>query len=99
METEMLLPLGTIVRTKGNVKKLLIIGRALKVKIDSKEEQEYFDYSAVTYPEGMVGDRCLYINHGDIDEIIYRGFEDEENARMVNMIKKAVATYEHDSYS
>lgn len=97
MEAEKFLPLGTIVRAKGSVKKIMIIGRALKIKNETLSEPKYFDYSAVLYPEGMIGDSFVYLMHEDIDEIVYPGFDDEENTRMVKIIKEAVAADEHNS--
>lgn len=45
------LPLGSIVVVSGGIKKYVIVARALKVKINGKEQ--FFDYAACAYPEGM----------------------------------------------
>ena len=54
------LPLGSIVLLKGGIQKILIISRALKVR--NGNEEYFFDYGGVTYPEGLVGDQMAYFN-------------------------------------
>ncbi len=82
-------PLGTIVIVKGSVKKLMLIGRGVVTTI--KGQQKYFDYVACTYPEGLVGETVLYVNHEDIEEIIYKGFQDEDDQRMQENLKEQIA--------
>ena len=37
------------------------------------------DYLGVLYPEGYLGDEFLYgFNHVDVEEIVFRGYEDQE---------------------
>ncbi|MFR9271948.1 MAG: DUF4176 domain-containing protein [Clostridia bacterium] len=85
---ERYLPLGSIVVVKGSAKKVLIIGRAVIGTMHG--ESRYFDYVGCTYPEGLVGDAVLYVNHTDLDEVIQRGYEDEEEERMQRYIKEQV---------
>ena len=81
------LPLGSVAVLKGNAKKLLVIGRALAVEND-EGEKEYYDYSFALYPEGLVRDTVIYSNHDCIDEVLFRGFEDEENAAVIETLKE-----------
>lgn len=46
-----ILSLGSIVHLKGGMQKILIISRALKVK--KGNEEFFFDYGGVPYPEGF----------------------------------------------
>lgn len=89
MREEKYLPLGSVILVTGSVKKILLIGRGA---VSTQEGQtRYFDYVGVTYPEGLVGDTILYINHEDIAELIFRGYEDEDDKRMQDNLKEHVA--------
>ena len=50
-----------LVVVSGGIKKYVIVARALKVKINGKEQ--FFDYAACAYPEGMVGDRLMSVSY------------------------------------
>jgi hypothetical protein len=71
------LPLGSIVLLKGGIQKLLIIARALNVKNGDKEF--FFDYGAVAYPEGLVGDQMAYFNQENISKVVFEGYRDDED--------------------
>ena len=76
MKIQNLLPNGSIVLLTGGNKKLMIYGRKQLV-IDEKEVQ--YDYISVPYPEGHINEEHTYVfNHSDIEEIIFRGYENEE---------------------
>lgn len=80
-----LLPIGSVVILKEAVKRLMIFGVG---QTDEEEKKEY-DYIGVMYPEGNMGDGSQYLfNHGDIDKIFHRGFEDEERVTFVNNLQK-----------
>jgi len=79
------LPLGSIVQLKGVVKKIMIIARGAFAVV--KGEKRYFDYGACTYPEGVIGDALLYFQHKDIQKVVYRGYEDEDEKLMQENIK------------
>ncbi|MCM1145142.1 MAG: DUF4176 domain-containing protein [Blautia sp.] len=88
------LPIGSVVIARGNVKKLLIIARAVFVKTDSGEE--YFDYGACTYPEGVLGKNMLYFNQEGVAEVIHKGYADEDEKRMLENIEKGLEKLERD---
>jgi len=76
MSIHELLPIGSIVLLKDGEKKLMING--IKQTDASGDSQEY-DYLGVLYPEGHIGEQFQYLfNHDDINEVVFRGFEDEE---------------------
>lgn len=58
---------------KRKCKKLVLIGRGVVTIL--KGEQKYFDYVACTYPEGLIGENVLYLNHEDIEEVIQKVFK------------------------
>lgn len=80
------LSLGSIVLLKGGTQKLLIIGRGLKVK--NEEKHYFFDYAAVAYPDGIVGDKVAYFNHDNISRVVFRGYTDVEDENLVDTINQ-----------
>lgn len=86
-----LLPLGTIVRLEGTERKLMVVGRALAVDLNG-DGPELYDYAAVVYPFGLIGDAIVYINNESIIEVVFKGFSDEENEETVVAITAALKT-------
>jgi len=78
------LPLGSIVRTKGNIKKMLIVARGVVLNVEDK--QRFYDYGACLYPEGLISERILYFNDTDIDKVVFEGYKDEDDDIIVNNI-------------
>jgi hypothetical protein len=78
-----LLPLGSIVVLRDGYKKLIIIGRKILVG----RGEELSDYLGCLYPEGYLGEEYCYVfNNSDIDQIIFRGFEDLEEKAFIKVI-------------
>ena len=77
--------IGSIVLLKGATKKLLIIARAINVVNNGK--QYFFEYGAVIYPEGLMGDQIAYFNRENISKIVFEGFSDIDNENMVDTIR------------
>lgn len=77
------LPLGTIVTIKQdeNNAKLMII-KKLATKVENEKEVGYYDYAVCVYPHGLIGNEVYFINEDDIDKIIFRGYEDKDDAAM-----------------
>jgi hypothetical protein len=77
VEIENLLPIGSIVRLKDSEKRLMVFG--IKQSGSSGGSDVDADYIGVLYPEGYMGEQYQYLfNHENIEEIVYRGFEDSE---------------------
>lgn len=85
-----LLPIGSVVRAKNGTKKIMIIGvkqTQLQNKGTPEEHMEDFDYIAVIYPEGSMGENTQFLlNHSDIEEICFRGMEDEERDSFIQRL-------------
>lgn len=80
MEIRNLLPIGTIVLLKEAQKKLMIHG----VKQTDKKTGIEYDYIGVLYPEGNVSEEMMFLfNDEHIEEIIFRGYEDEERDKFI----------------
>ena len=80
-----LLPIGTVVLLKDAQKRLMIFGIG---QTDFTNDVNY-DYIGVMYPEGNMGEGTQYLfNHSDIENIYFRGYEDEERAEFIENIQK-----------
>ena len=79
------IPLGSVVRLKEGLQKLLVISRAINVK--NNDKTYFFDYGGVLYPEGLVGDQMVYFNHDSLDEVIFTGYDDDDNKAMLRSIE------------
>lgn len=87
-EEKEFLPLGSIVRVRGSVKKLMVLSRGTFPVI--KGVTTYYDYGVCTYPEGIIGDSLIYINQEDIQEVVFSGYRDEDETIMQTNICMAV---------
>ena len=78
MEIADLLPIGTVVFLSGGAKRLMIYGRfQLQIETDV-----VWDYIGVPYPEGNISEEHRYLfNHDQIENVVARGFDGEEEAR------------------
>lgn len=80
------LPLGSIVLLQGGTQKAMIIGRGLKVRNGDKEF--FFDYGAVAYPDGLVGDQMAYFNADKISKVVFKGYSDVDDENVVENINR-----------
>jgi len=86
MRIKDLLPIGSIVLLKDGEKRLMISGI---MQSDANGNGEEYDYLGVLYPEGHIGDQFQYLfNHSDINEIVFRGFEDSERISFLEKLSK-----------
>ena len=86
-EENTFLPLGSIVILKGALKKLMIVNRANLVK------DQYFDYGAILYPEGMIDGNLAYFNNDDIFKVISKAYTDDDDTLMVEQLTQAKETF------
>ena len=78
-----LLPIGSVVILKEARKRTMIFGVK---QINSATNVEY-DYIGVVYPEGNLGEGTqFFFNHEAIDEIFFRGYEDEEREAFIERL-------------
>ena len=77
-----LLPIGSVVKLKDATKRLMIRG-VIQTDIDGND----YDYIAVLYPEGNVTQETQFLfQHTDIEDIIFRGYEDDEREGFLNRL-------------
>ena len=75
-----LLPIGSVVLLKDATKKLMIIG-IMQVK---ESENKTYDYLAVPYPEGYLGqDTNFLFDHEDINDIIFLGYTNPDRESFI----------------
>ncbi len=80
---EELLPVGSIVLLKNGKKKVMIIG----IKQKNLRDNIVYDYLVIPYPEGFVNQDCLFfVNHIAIQEVFFRGYEDDERKEFINKL-------------
>lgn len=84
MENKDYLPLGSVVYLHNGFKKVLIIARG--VILNNEGNQVIFDYGAVQYPEGLMGDEIAYFQHESIEKIVFKGFSDDDDEMTVKRI-------------
>jgi len=77
MDTEKkFLPIGSVVRLKGAQKYLMIVGFCT---ISPENPDKIMDYNGCFYPEGIISSQLnLLFNHEQIEEILFEGFQNEE---------------------
>lgn len=83
-------PLGSIIRSGGARKKLMIIARGISVSLNPGEPKQFFDYACVLYPEGMIGNRLIYVQDSEISEVLFTGYDDEDNKKILQKLKPVI---------
>ena len=88
---EKYLPLGSVVMLKGGKKEIMITGY-LTIPKDNREMM--YDYSAVLYPEGELdSDQVLAFNIADIDQVIFRGYQNDAEKEYVSKLDELREKY------
>ena len=85
METEKLLPLGSVVLLEEGLQKLLIVGRGAIYADQITGKDTFADYMAVLYPTGLNPETTIFFNHENIDKIVFEGYSDEEEERFMEV--------------
>lgn len=86
-----MLPVGSTVVLKekqaGRDKvKVVIISRM--TVFDVNNEKFYFEYGGCSYPGGLIGKHIAYFNREDIEEVLSKGYVDEDEINEVNLMEK-----------
>ena len=93
-----ILSIGTIVKVRGMYDgvNLMIIGY---FPIE-KETEKIFDYSVILYPQGLVGERSVFLFFDeDIEDIIFEGYSDDESEefrKALPMLLEKMAEFEEN---
>ena len=81
-----MLSIGTIIYLKEGTGKLMILNRGPIIELDG--EEQFFDYAACNYPQGLDVENTLYFNEENIDEIIFEGYQDDDEKRFQKLYKE-----------
>lgn len=85
-DKNILLPIGSIVKLKKSTTPVMVCGITQAVK--SKEDMLYADYIGVVYPQGFINFHSMILfNHDSIENVIFRGFDDEKRATYIEAMK------------
>ena len=85
LDSRNLLPIGTVVRLKEGEKRLMITG------VMQEDSGRAYDYISVLYPEGYMGAEYRYLfQDSDIEEVFFRGYEDEEREGFLEQLDRVV---------
>jgi len=80
-----LLPIGSVVLLKGGQKRLMVYG----VKQTDTTTGTEYDYIAVIYPEGNLGDEGhFFFNNDDIERVFFVGMNDGERQQFIARLEK-----------
>lgn len=94
MIKDYILPLGTVVTLKNGNIKLIIVGRAQL--FNNGGTIGYFDYSALRYPQGMMGEQeFAFFNDEDIEEVLFEGYRDEQEIDFSNSYEEKIKNVQY----
>jgi len=96
-----LLPIGSIVLLKNSKHKLMITGHHVTkdqvVKVGNlyqtvdEKKPKFYDYVGVIWPEGdILPDKKAVFDNSDIDEVIFKGFIDEEYEGIIEKVDDSI---------
>ena len=85
VESNQLLPLGSIVLLEEGLQKLIIVGRGAIYKDQATQEEVFADYMGALYPSGMDPESTIFFQHDKIDKILFEGYRDEEEERFLEL--------------
>ena len=89
-----LLPIGSIVKLKDVEQRVMIIGVLQRGRA---VPDKTFDYAAVPYPEGLHDMRLnIGFNNSNIEEVVFRGFEDKERKAFLGVLEALSRKMESD---
>lgn len=85
MKINELLPIGSVVILKNGKKRVMITG----IKQIEPKTNKVFDYLAVLYPEGHLGQELKFLfNQENIEKVFFRGYEDEEREEFIKKLEE-----------
>ena len=68
------LPIGSVVKLKGNDKKIMIIGY---YGLEYDKSVKIYDYMGCSYPEGLlIKNNSYYFDHDNITSVVFYGYLD-----------------------
>ena len=93
---KLLLPVGSIVYLKGGTLKVIVIARGQLVQLKKDEKPTFFNYLGCLYPQGFDVENTYYFNQEDIEEVLFTGYQDEEERRYIKVLEEWKDTHSDD---
>ena len=95
MDTTDFLPIGSVVLLIDGTKKLMITGFCT---VPEETPDQIYDYCGCLYPEGVISSDEIYVfDHDQIQEILFIGYEDDEQqVFMEKLVENVDKMYEDD---
>lgn len=88
---DQLLAIGSIITLKDGERSLMIMGRFHR----NLEDGNIYDYAACLYPDGYQGGNTYFLcNHEHIEQILYQGYQNEEEMIYRQLIKEKLTHLE-----
>lgn len=84
-EIVIMLPIGSVVYLKEGSGKLMIVSRGPIIELDGV--QQYFEYAACNFPQGLDVENTFYFNEENIDEVVFKGHMDDDEKRFQKLYK------------
>ena len=94
---EKFLPIGSVVKIKGEKQLLMITSYCIfpngKMFENGKEKEitaeTMLEYGACTYPEGIMSSEVIYgFNHDQIEEICFLGYKTDSSDKLSDLLKE-----------
>lgn len=90
---DQLLPIGSIITLKEGNRHLMIMGRFHR----NLENGKIYHYATCLYPDGYQGGNTYYLcNHEHIEQVLFKGFQDEEELQYRQLISNKLKELESD---
>lgn len=93
MKEKDILNVGSVVQLVGNTKPLMVVCRAIFV--GDSNDQVFYDYGAVLYPEGMYDENMIYFYHDSIAKVLSSPPDDEKEEELKKMIFESCENNKH----
>ena len=80
------LPIGSIVRLSNATRKVMVTGYNMETP---NRPGKVYNYSGCIFPEGVLrSDVTIVFDHNQIEEIFFKGYENEEQKSFIEKITK-----------
>ncbi|MBO5138589.1 MAG: DUF4176 domain-containing protein [Bacilli bacterium] len=90
------LPIGSVVMLNGGKKRLMVIGFC---SMANGDDNTIYDYSGCLYPEGLLNSNEVFLfNNSQIEEIFFRGLDDEEEKIFKENLSNNMNGVEQDTF-
>ncbi len=95
---EKYLPVGSVVRLKGQKRPIVIVGYGAYNQEESTKKALIYDYTGFPYPEGFIGEgKNIAFNHNLIEEIKFEGYTTDDFNGLTKEIDEAIEKFREEN--